>query len=1033
MTKQLLYVVKIVLIFAACLVGIESYAQTHSISGKVIDAAGVPVVGASVIVVGNNRISAVTDLDGNFSLVVPAGANLNVSFIGYKSQVVAVGNQRTFEITLIEDTEVLEEVVVVGYGVQRKSDVTGSVSSVKAEDLNNRSTSDAASALQGKAAGVQILNLSAAPGAGSQIRVRGYSSNSSEGLGPLLIVDGLQVDNIQYLDPQMIESMEVLKDAASAAIYGAQAGNGVVLITTKTGNKEMGAGQVFYNFQNVWNSLGKAAEVMNAGQYIDYKKAQGVLTQQRLDDLGYSGTDTNWSKEVFTTSLTKRHTVGFMGGNNRGQFYAALNYVNDDGIVRGDKDVYERLSAQLNADYKIKDWLTVGTNTSIEKWKTRSVSQHNEFGSVMMGTLTQDPLTPVYYPTYNDLTQDMKNHYDAGERILGDENGFYAVSKIVETDSGHPFIQRDKEDVENQGINIRGSLYANLSPIKGLTITSRFGYRIFQSYYSRYAAPYYANSMAFKTNYDIQANANQGFYYQWENFANYTFNVMKNTFTLMGGMSFIQNNTFAVNGTGTGPDPLQGYAPNFRYLSYLNNNSDTSKTVTGAPGITANLSYFGRIHWNYADKYNIQVNFRADAYDSSKLPIDARWGYFPSVSAGWVLTNESFMQGVSKEALSFLKIRGSWGVNGNIAVLNNYPYATTISYNANWYQYNPGAPTVSYGSSPSGLANPNLKWETSVQWNLGLDARFLSNRLTLGLDYYEKYTKDLLVNVSPVAEVGVGSSTINAGEVENKGVELELEWKDTKGDFSYSINANAAYLHNEVTFLDPTISRIQGMAPVQSTELSTQFEVGYPIWYMRGYQYEGVDSATGKPILADLDGNGIIDAADQTMVGCGIPDLTYGLTIKLAWKGIDFTVFGTGTYGNEIFAVSYRGDRPLYNSLEYFHKNAWTESNKNASMPSAISVVSDAKFWGSSASVFDGSYFKIKQIQVGYTLPQNWTKKIFISSLRIYASLDDYFTFSKYPGMDPETASSGRANSLGFDKGSYPTRKKAVVGINIAF
>ena len=501
----------------------------------------------------------------------------------------------------------------------------------------------------------------------------------------------------------------------------------------------------------------------------------------------------------------------------------------------------------------------------------------------------------------------------------------------------------------------------------------------------------------------------------------------------MGGMSFIQNNTFAVNGSGSGPDPLQGYAPNFRYLSYLNNNDDTSKNVTGAPGVTANLSYFGRIHWNYADRYNIQVNFRADAFDSSKLPIDSRWGYFPSVSAGWVLSNEPFMESISKEALTFLKIRGSWGVNGNIAVLNNYPYATTISYNANWYQYIPGNTAVSYGSSPSGLANPNLKWETSVQWDLGLDARFLSDRLSLGLDYYVKTTKDLLVNVSPVAEVGLGSSTINAGEVENKGFELELEWKDSKGDFTYSINANASYLHNEVTFLDPTISRIQGMAPVQSTELSTQFEVGYPIWYMRGYQYEGVDSATGNPILADLDGNGIIDAADQTMVGCGIPDLTYGLTIKLAWKGLDFTLFGTGTYGNEIFAVSYRGDRPLYNSLEYFHKNAWTESNKNATMPSAISVVSDSKFWGSSATVFDGSYFKIKQIQLGYTLPQKWTQQIFISNLRIYASLDDYFTFSKYPGMDPETASSGRADSIGFDKGSYPTRKKAVIGINIAF
>ena len=1018
-----------VLLSAMFLTGTLASAQNRPISGTVLDGSGQPVIGATVMVVGNSSLGTVTDADGHFALSVPVGATISVSCIGYGTQTIAVGQQSVFNFVLEEDNEFLDETVVIGYGVQRKSDLTGSVASVRAEDLENRSMTNPAAALQGKAAGVTILNYSGAPGATSEIRVRGYSSNSGN-LGPLLIVDGLQVGSINYLDPDMIESMEVLKDAASAAIYGAQAGNGVVLITTKSGSKTRGDGNVFYNFQRTFTSLAKPVDVLNAQDYIAYKRAQNLITDEMLNNYWDGVTDTNWSEVTFGPAITDRHTVGVQASTDRSNFYIALNFIDQDGIVRGDKDTYKRLSAQINADFRINSWLSVGTNTSLEKTATKSVSQHSDFGSVLTGTLTNDPLTVPYYKTVDDLPTDLRIHYDAGESILGDENGFFAVSKIAENDSGHPFIMRDNSDGSSYNINVRGTLFANFTPIKGLTVTSRFGYRIGQSYSTTYDAPYYANSMALRTTYSLSATSSSNYYYQWENFANYTKSFKKHSFTLMGGMSFISSHNYSVQGSGSGTDILTGYAENFRYLSYLSNSA--TKSVSSSPGSSASLAYYGRLSWNYANRYNVQVNFRADAYDSSKLSRSNRWGYFPSISAGWTITNEEFMKGIDKNVLSFLKFRASWGKNGNINVLSGYRYDTTISYNSANYMYQVGKPVTTLGSYPSGLPNPNLEWEESIQTDFGVDARFLNNKLTLTVDYFNKITDGLLVSVAPVAEVGVGSTTINAGSVRNAGLELELSWKDVIGDFSYSVNGNFSSLYNNVTYLDPTVSRISGSV-MQASQAYTAFEMGHKIWYFRAYDYLGVDPQTGEAIFRDVDGNGVIDANDMTDVGCGIPDYTYGITFNAAYKNFDLTVFGTGVWGNEIMAPSFRKDRPRNNSLRYFYENMWTESNRNALLPSAIAQRDDIKIWASDANIFNGAYFKIKQVQLGYTFPTKIIKKIKMNSLRAFVSMDDWFTFTSYPGFDPETASSGSSNSVGMDRGSYPTSKKVVLGVNVKF
>ena len=1022
-------------------VSICAFAQNkHIVKGVVTDTKQEPLIGATVKVKGNTSIVTVTDINGQFSLSVPdQNQTLVVSYIGMTEQLVPITSRsQNLKIELSEDKLQLDEVVVVGYGSMRKSDISGAISSVRSESLKNLATSDAAAALQGKAAGVQVLTTSGAPGQGASIRIRGYSSNSGS-IGPLLIVDGLKVDNIQYLDPSMIESMEVLKDAASAAIYGAQAGNGVVLVTTKSGAK--GTSSISYDASLISNSLAKSAEVFNAQDFIAYKKMSGLPIANQLTSYNYDGTDTNWAKVVFGNSLSQQHTLTFQGGNNQGHFFTSLNLINNDGIVKGNKDVYKRLTAQINADYNIKPWLEIGTNNSIEKWSMKSVSQMGQYSSLMNCALLMDPLTPVYYSSPDQFSSSMKQAYDAGKNILKDpSNGlYYATSKYVIDNNGNPLLQRDLTDGSNGGINLRGVFYGNFKPVKGLVITSRFGYRAGQSTSHSYSTPYYATSQANSSNYSISANANTSYYYQWENFANYNLKLDKHNITAMGGMSYTEDNSDNVSASASGPDILKGYDSNFLYLDYVKSNvvsgsETTVKSFGNSPGKSTQMAYFGRLIYSYDNRYTAQANFRADAFDNSKLSASNRWGYFPSFSASWTASNEKFLSSImDKGILSFMRFRGSWGQNGNISVLGGYGYSTSISYNGSWYQYSVDNGSPTYGSAPSGLANPDLKWETSEQLDLATDLRFFKDRLTLTVDYYNKDTKDLLVSVSPAAEVGIGSTTINAGSVNNHGWEFDASWRDNIGkDFTYTIKANLATLNNNVTYLDPSISRITGTTG-GNNPIYTAFEVGQPIWYFRGYKYLGVNHDTGAAIIQDTNKDGIISTADMTYIGKAIPDFTYGLTINLAYKDFDINIFGTGTSGGQIFNTFYRADTPMTNSLKYYYDNAWTSTNKGASMPDPKQVVNDWTFWGSSASIFSGDYFKIKQVQLGYTVPTSVAKKLLISKLRVYVSLDDFFTFTSYPGTDPETATTSTASSQGFDYGTYPTSKKITFGLNLTF
>ena len=683
-------------LFLLCLFPLGAMAQSL-VKGTVKDVAGDPIIGASVKVQGA-KSGAITDLNGNFSVQADNNATLVISYIGYTTETVKVAGRNNIPVTLKEDAQTLNDVVVIGYGVQKKSDLTGSVAQVKAEDLKHRSTTDAAAALQGKASGVQVLNSSGKPGQGASIRVRGYSSNSSN-IGPLLIVDGLQVSSIQYLDPSMIESMEVLKDASSAAIYGAEAGNGVVLITTKAGKK--GTGTLTYEAKFTNQSLGHVGKLLNASQFKDWMGMQLGADQVSADMAdatklyGWNAnTDTDWMNEYFENSWAQQHTLTLQGGNDRGSYFLSTSYVNQDGIVKGNKDKYERLTAQINADYKIKDWLQVGTNTSVEKWSTRGVSE-NGYGSSFEMLLLIDPLTPMYWTSPDQMLGEYRNYYNAIQAgdsrytLFGDDKGYYATSYFNQRLAGaNPFSQRDRAESKNEGVNVNGTVFLNLTPIKQVTFTSRLGYRLSFNNSSNWEYPYYLNAQTKGDNYRIEGASNNSTWYQWENFVNYNQDFGKHNVGAMAGMSFRQYNSNGVSANASGPDILQSYEPNFIYLNCVNGNDDTVKNFSGMPNMTRALSYFGRVLYNYDNRYSLQGNFRADAFDSSKLSADNRWGYFFSGSAGWTFSNEKFFKdAVSPSFISFGKIRASWGTNGNVNVLNNYAYTAGIATNSQWYQY----------------------------------------------------------------------------------------------------------------------------------------------------------------------------------------------------------------------------------------------------------------------------------------------------------------------------------------------------------
>ena len=1006
--------------------------ENLQVSGLVTDAkTGEPMIGVTVKPKGKSG-GTVTDFDGNFKLSVSKEDVLEFSYIGY----VTAERKATehLDVKLDEDLKSLEEVIVVGYGVQKKSDLTGAVTQVKAADIQNRAITNVNEAFAGKAAGVQSYASSGKPGSTPNLQVRGIGSNGSS--APLFVVDGRVSSTAGNIDPNDIESIEVLKDGASAAIYGAAAGNGVILITTKKGK---GNGTVSYDLQIASQSLSNKPHVMNSEQFIDFYNELGMLNMEGIYQNWDFKQNTDWCDATFGPSLFMKHSVSLQGGGEKGSYYLSGSYLDNNGMIKGDRDTQRNYTGLVNANYKIKPWLEAGTNLTVDYSKVKYIADGGQFVNIIGSAVQCNPLMAPTY-TLADMPPMMKesllNFAPLYGPMLQDGNGnYYGVAPYIASNIINPLILRDRADNQLRTLAVSGTAYLNLTPIKDFLFTSRlsFSFSSAESYSAN--IPYFADygSSAFQNYIDVSAGSNNSNYWQWENFANYHHSIGDHNLSYMLGASFSETRTFGVTGDVRGLEDGSdlGFSrndPNFMYFAYAT--PSAIKTVAGGePLYTRKLAYFGRINYDYKGRYLAQFSLRADAADSSILPVDNRWGYFPAGSLGWVISQEKFMQGTN-DWLSHLKLRASWGMNGSLASLGNWMYAATV---ARYGSYNFGNElNYSYSYAPTAMGNKDLKWETSEQINIGIDARFLNNRLSLNADYYRKETKDLIVSGATLSNIaGYPSSPINAGSITNRGFEFELGWQDNIGDFSYGVRANLTTLKNKVTKVYDTVDAINGSAIISDTKICvlTKFEKDQPAWYFYGLKYEGVNRENGEPIYWDKNGDGMIGDEDRTYIGKGIPDITYGITVNAAWKGVDLMVFGSGVSGVDIYNMYDTTFQYANNRLTYFTSDRWTPENTNGSMPKAN--INHTNFLYSSASVFSGAYFKIKQIQLGYTLPQALLNKISFQKARLYCSLENFFTFSDYIGFDPEVTGAG--NAMGVDFGMYPSSKKVVFGLNITF
>lgn len=981
----------------------EAIQPQGTVSGTVSSASGEAIPGATVVVKGTSN-GAITDLNGRFVLSnVNPNDVLVVSFVGMETMEISVGGQTELAVRLNEETIGIEEVVAVGYGVQKKSLVTGAISSVKAEDLQAVPVARADQAIQGRTAGVSVLSNSGSPGSGTKIRIRGVNSNGNS--NPLFIVDGMKTGDINNIEPADIESMEVLKDAASAAIYGTEGANGVIIITTKTGTKGARA-KISYDFQYGIQSSRSNLDLMDAKQYQRWMEESGA------GNVVLDGTDTDWMKHVFEDAPMQKHHISYSAGNEKSSYLLSGSYYNQDGIVGGDKAKYERYTTRINAKSKVNSWLEVGNNISFSHSKKKYVGEDDEYRSVVNSTLLIDPLTPITYSGTPDRVQDL---LDQGQTILQDENGlYYGLPAYVDGEIANPIALLQTYHNSIVQDKILGTAYATLSPFKGFSFTSRIGLDLTYQVQHIWAPKYYFSSENQNAQTTVDDNINKWYTWLWENFASYNFNLGEHSFTVLGGYSAQEYQ--APNWTmHSGPMIIEN--DDFAYQGYTQGN-ENDRTGGGFVNQTMN-SYFGRLSYDYKSRYLLEASVRRDA--ASVFPTNNRAAVFPAVSAGWVISEESFY---NIPTLDYMKLRASWGENGSKA---NLPGNEDREFWVFGMQY-PGADDeYQAGAEIDKLINTDLRWERTQQLDIGFDLRAFAGKLNFSVDYYHKVTKDLIVTGSVPLSVGNDAPFVNGGDVTNKGFDFELGYKGEAGDFNYGVNLNLSTLDNEVTFLKVD-------APIAGDNLRgynlTWFEETYPIWYFKGYKTDGIDPANGDPIIVDVSGDEEISAADQTYIGDPHPDLLYGATFNCSYKALDLSLFLQGTQGNDVFMGWFRSDRALSNKPEFMFEDRWTETNTDAKGPAANNT-SDY-IYRSDLMVQDGSYLRIKQIQVGYNFPKDFLHNLKIDRARMYLSLDDYFTFTKYKGLDPEAGSS-TDNRQGVDRGIYPIAGKIMFGFSLNF
>ncbi|MBL7744199.1 MAG: SusC/RagA family TonB-linked outer membrane protein [Chitinophagaceae bacterium] len=1007
-----------------------------TVSGKVTDAKGDPLPGVNIVEKGTANGTTTND-EGIFILNTEnKDAVLIFTYIGFVAQEVSLGGKTSLNVQLQASNINMQEVIVVGYGQTRKSLVTGAISSVKADQLTTVSSTRLDQALQGRTAGVLVLPTSGQPGAGLNIRIRGAGSNRNS--NPLYIIDGVRAGGIEYLDPSEVASIEILKDAASAAIYGAEGANGVIIITTKTGKRN--TAEVTYSGQYTQQSVKDGfIEMMNAQQYQQYLQEAGVASAPTPADVAGIGAGTDWLKETVQSAPQQHHSLQFSGGSDRSSYLISGTLFTQEGIVGGDKSRFNRYTVRFNGDHKIKPWLNIGNRLSYSHHKRRAVSDNNEFGSILASALVMDPVTPVTYS--GTLPVHVQNALLANKPLRRDANGnIYGISNFLKGEYGNPLARIDMAKGENVQNKIVGNVFVEIEPIKGLNITSRFGIdAAFQTGHGWTPTFWFSDESqnTIANGYDY---SNNWYTWQWENFATYKRSFGEHQFTLLGGVSAIKTHEYHIGGSYSG---LFKEDDRFSYADFVPD--DVDRIGSNAFDYTL-ASMFGRLSYTYKDRYLVNASVRRDG--SSKLAPGNQWKIYPAVSAGWVLSNEDFFQSVLSDKFNYVKLRGSWGQNGNVSSIGIGEWLNAIGANM---LYPDGNGNLIVGAAPTSLANPELTWETSEQFDIGADLAFFSNKLNITVDYYKKTTKDLLTDGNAPIIAGNTLKTKNAGNVVNKGFEIELSYNHkaaSKNGLSYEIGGNLSTLDNNVTYLDPNSPILYG-AGIGTGWSATAMKVGYPLWYFNGYKTDGIfqsqaditDYLTktgitgyapkpGDPRVVDVNGDKQISPGDMTNIGSPHPSLMFGGRLSLAYKGFDLLVFVQGQTGNDILMGFNRTDRGTANKPLFFYTNRWTgEGSTNTWF---ASNTSNPYIYNSDLMIFDGAYTRIRQLQLGYTLPQHIMDKFRIRKARIYVSLDDFFTFTKYPGVDPEGGSNGQ-NSIGIDRGGYPVPRKAIVGLTFSF
>jgi len=1006
-----------------------------------------PLVGVSVLVRGTTN-GTITDLDGKYSINVKSGFTITFSYIGYVSQSLAVAGKSVINVTLNEDQQTLDEVVVVGYGVQKKKLSTGATVQVKGDELAKLNTTSPLQAMQGKTPGVSISSTSGQPGSDMKVVIRGLGTVGNS--GPLYIIDGIEGD-ISILNTADIQSIDILKDAASAAIYGAQAANGVVLVTTKQGSKNKGqvSFDAYYGVQNV----ARKTKMLNAEQYKTIMDEQALNSLSGAYDWSAMGdlADTDWVSQMFKDDAkTENYSMNINGGSEASIYSLSLNYTSQEGIVGGSAvSNYERYGFRINTEHKLyKDVLKVGQHLNFNYIKSTGISVGNQYNNTFRGAFATSPLSPVY--SDNNIYDSPYN--DTSNSIWYEGDGNPYGSMMTNTNN------------KNDSQKLMADIYAELEPIKNLKLRSTFGINYYASEYRSFSPLYQLSVYSYnKQHTTTTQNMSKGHTLTWTNTAGYDFKINDDhAFNALIGMEAVRYQGTYLSASNWNllsqfNDFSHAYLDNTTGQAYKDEDGNVveTKSVGGKPEtIYRRISYFGRIGYNYKEKYMINATLRADA--SSKFATGNRWGYFPSVSAGWVITNENFMES-SRNWLDFLKFRLSWGQVGNQDI-DAFQYASPINTSTGYSSSNPAA-YYNFGTEginvagayPSRLSNVNVKWETSEQINIGIDTRFLNSRLELNADFYMKKTKDWLVQAPILATAGAGAPYINGGDVKNTGIELALTWNDHIGKFNYNVGVNGAYNKNEVGNIPTEDGIIHGSINMlyDNSEEFYRAQNGYAIGYFWGYKTDGLfqneqeiaDWKTAKNGIlqaavkpgdvkyVDLNHDNVINASDKTDLGNGMPDFTFGLNLGFEYRGLDFSVNANGVMGNKI-VQSYRNHANKQANYTTAILKRWTGEGTSNSIPRVTE--SNINWQFSDLYLQDGDYLRISNITLGYDFAK-LIKCKFISQCRLYASVQNAFTFTKYDGMDPEIGYGTDKWVSGIDLGYYPRPRTYLFGVNLKF